>query len=549
MNSSFFEKSRQIADNFLQTVVLIDDQAYSRGEGDDQHDLNAVAVTRNFAKNRKLCSVYQPEKETGLEYLAKVAKKADIVILDWKIHLESEGDTQVNEEEVIANEDPRGEYTLRIIDGILSDPEPGVSGLKLILIYTGETNLSAIAEAVHARLKNAHNTVFVLGLFEVISANVKVVVIGKPTLQVTHVPEIKGRVIDYPALPDFILNEFTQMTSGLISDFVLNALCILRSNTSRLLQLFNRSLDPALLAHCALLPDYEDAQEQLIEMLAHSVSALLNYNKAGESLSIERIESWIDAEQIDKHIENLSIKLNDNDAVLLNKDFLKNWIRNNFEKTCRPLLKDLNSTKNLKELREDVRVAEKTVHKEATKFFTSEVDFEKKDRDFSVLTHQKSNLKQPSQIPKLSLGSIIKKEDVENSRYYVCIQQKCDSVRVNEPRQYLFLPLSSVTLKGNFHFIADEGATCSYLKVNFKTFHLRTIIFGPSEGSNVVKATRDTANGAFYFQSASEGRFLWLSDLKDGHAQRLANEFAAKLSRVGLDESEWLRRWGTNASD
>jgi hypothetical protein len=29
------------------------------------------------------------------------------------------------------------------------------------------------------------------------------------------------------------------------------------------------------------------------------------------------------------------------------------------------------------------------------------------------------------------------------------------------------------------------------------------------------------------------------------HAQRIVNEYAAKLSRVGLDESEWLRRWAS----
>jgi hypothetical protein len=31
-------------------------------------------------------------------------------------------------------------------------------------------------------------------------------------------------------------------------------------------------------------------------------------------------------------------------------------------------------------------------------------------------------------------------------------------------------------------------------------------------------------------------------DLKDLHAQRIVDEYASQLSRVGLDESEWLRR-------
>jgi hypothetical protein len=41
-------------------------------------------------------------------------------------------------------------------------------------------------------------------------------------------------------------------------------------------------------------------------------------------------------------------------------------------------------------------------------------------------------------------------------------------------------------------------------------------------------------------------KFIWILDLKEAHAQRIANLYAARLSRVGLDESEWLRRWAGN---
>ncbi len=49
-------------------------------------------------------------------------------------------------------------------------------------------------------------------------------------------------------------------------------------------------------------------------------------------------------------------------------------------------------------------------------------------------------------------------------------------------------------------------------------------------------------NGTFVFDTTDKKRFEWVSELKSEHAQRIANNFAAKLSRVGLDESEWLRR-------
>ena len=76
------------------------------------------------------------------------------------------------------------------------------------------------------------------------------------------------------------------------------------------------------------------------------------------------------------------------------------------------------------------------------------------------------------------------------------------------------------------------------------SFELRTIKFKPLEGTDLIIAKE--VNELFYFESLHGEKFLWLSDLKDAHAQRIANNFAAKLSRVGLDESEWLRRYSGN---
>ena len=37
-------------------------------------------------------------------------------------------------------------------------------------------------------------------------------------------------------------------------------------------------------------------------------------------------------------------------------------------------------------------------------------------------------------------------------------------------------------------------------------------------------------------------RFVWQGELKAEFAQRIAQTFTANLSRVAVDESEWLRR-------
>ena len=70
------------------------------------------------------------------------------------------------------------------------------------------------------------------------------------------------------------------------------------------------------------------------------------------------------------------------------------------------------------------------------------------------------------------------------------------------------------------------------------------IDFNPaSEKEEVVIAKEE--NGSYYFSDANDNRYKWMGELRFEHAQRISNEFAANISRVGLDESEWLRLWKT----
>ena len=46
---------------------------------------------------------------------------------------------------------------------------------------------------------------------------------------------------------------------------------------------------------------------------------------------------------------------------------------------------------------------------------------------------------------------------------------------------------------------------------------------------------------SFVFESSHNKKFTWVVELKEMHAQRIVNNYCAQLSRVGLNESEWLR--------
>lgn len=50
------------------------------------------------------------------------------------------------------------------------------------------------------------------------------------------------------------------------------------------------------------------------------------------------------------------------------------------------------------------------------------------------------------------------------------------------------------------------------------------------------------SNGRFWFVTSGRIKFEWLGSLKPAVAQRAVQGLASNLSKVGVDESEWLRR-------
>jgi len=541
MSNSFLDTSKSVANDFLQSIVFIDDRAYTvPGAGDQEnknHEFDALRITQAFAKTQKICAVYQPKKIEDINDLAILAKKADITVIDWQINIKEETPAEKREEDA-EEDDPRGPHTRKIIREILSDPITGKGSLKLILVYTGEIGLPDITKAIFEDLNEQKIEGLQMEDCKVSTQNVKILVVAKPSTdddqtggKFKHNPELNSKIVKYEDLPSFILKEFSEMTSGLLSNFVLQALTVLRNNTFRLVKLYNKSLDPPFVHHRLLLPNQEDSKEQLIEILSNSVQSLLNYNQVGNNVSLENIKSWID-----KNTFKESIPVSKKD-IILDNEFLKLLSTDGIEKT----IKDYWVAKNYGELgKSTVSNFENSFHEKGASLLMGGKDSSKEDSEFSILTHHKSNLKQPASIPKLSLGTILKQE---GKGYFLCIQAKCDSTRVMAERKFLFLPLK-VSEGGRFHLVIEENNVFIKLQVVKDAFEIRTIKFIPAAGNENIIAIMEESG--FVFTSSHNEKLVWICDLKDAHAQRIANAYANQLSRIGLDESEWLRRWAGN---
>ena len=144
-------------------------------------------------------------------------------------------------------------------------------------------------------------------------------------------------------------------------------------------------------------------------------------------------------------------------------------------------------------------------------------------------------------LPTLWLGTVVTASQADGERHLICMRPRCDCVRLNEETAFFFLPLVDpkeemdqivVSVDDTFERLGIERDPGGWVLRRFK----------PSTGSGAVTAAKREPDGGFEFTDTSDNRYRWRGELKAEYAQRIAQTFGTTLSRVAIDESEWLRR-------
>jgi hypothetical protein len=542
MTHNFESLSNEIANDFIQSVVFIDDKAYSAtDDADIQHNFDVQAITRSFAHNKKICSVFQPESAEDISMFSEIAEKADIAILDWQIIIQqqSAADSNEDDEDDAEDDDIRGVYTKTIIRNLLSSVS-NQNSLKLIIIYTGETDLSNIAADVLADLSRNQVNGFSIpddDECSIVSKSCTILVRAKSNGGAgrgTHNPTLLNKEVTYEELPEFINSEFSKLTSGLLSNFTLQALTAVRKNFFQILNVFSKELDAAYLTHKSLLSNVNDANELLVDLLGDTFISILRAENLNNSISESVVSKWIDTYISDEQRPTL--------------DSSGNPTANLFNRNKEILKAVLVSSKDVKQKFIDKLYvngisntsAKKNYRKYAFGLFHPQGDGEASNISFSQLCQRKDLIKYEQYSPMLTLGTVVK-SSLEQGAYYVCIQQRCDSVRVGEQekRRFLFLSLSIADGNKSFDFITPTGQK---LKLDSSTFNVRTIKFHGSQGGTVHATNGESMYfEPAYFADEAPEKFEYIFELKDLYAQRVVEQYSSLLSRVGLDEPEWVR--------
>ena len=519
----FGVRSRKFARRFLQTAVVVDDEAYMTPDGTDApkglvvepdrrtsassrpdpssighgnvHTLNARSVMDSFASLGVICGVVGPT-QSELEMM----RQADIVVLDWLLQ---DGDPQ---------------HALSLLRDLLTG-EVDRNSLRLVAIYTGEAKLGDIYESIFGQLEEDGLDPKENGSKTSISyRHGRVVLYAKYGVYLAGA--LKERSIAEEDLPERLVEDFAEMTEGLLPRIALTSLTAVREGAHMVLDRFCADLDPAFLTHRAcLVGNPDDAEQHIVNHVAEELRGLMDNAVAAQSpAGAEAVEDWVRRKngQAGRFVFDQT-ELNLEQTITLGKKGLKESKLGN------------NAFEGL-----------------SAGFAGSKVvDL---DQRLAWIMSFRTVFNEPP--PTLWLGSVVTViEDGEDgeAKHLICMRPRCDCVRLEGKTSFFFLPLVAPQ-KMKEQLVVRLDSSFKRLGIDLDPAGWFCRQFKPSEGASAVTAIKENNSGPFVFKDTCNGRYVWQGELKAEYAQRIAQTFTTPLSRVAVDESEWLRRMAKKES-
>jgi hypothetical protein len=533
---------RRIVDDFLQTVVVVDDRGIPgdappptdlaepdeliggapapggpgisqlkepTGSKADSHDLDARELIDAFANAGMVCSILDPDDAVGVR-LTRTAARADLLVIDWWMH------------------GTRGEKACELIADVLKADEDAESRrLRVVAIYTGQDDLVGVANDVEKVLNAAYPDDSLHRQSEdlcMTKGPVRIVVLAKETVKLPNASDRDNQVRVYE-LPGRLGDEFAQLTRGIVSGVGLRALAAVRQETHRILENLGSDLDRGYLGHRIALRRPSDAETHVIEMVTSEIRSVLSALEVGKAANTEVIRAWLKA--------SFGSGATFGDLFSFDKPITEH-------QAMRMIREGLGQ----EELREQQRTASGRSKGEMTKilnaatnlFCETEDDADEADGRFARRMMFRTNYQKPRR--RLHLGTIVGR----SGSFWMCVQPFCDSEGL-EPDAVIsfpFLPLEE-PVKGRADFVftdpSDESWKSLALQRDPKDLKLIDFEVGLD---GFVPALKD--HGQYFFRAVERRRFRWVAELKPDFAQRVASQLGQQFARVGVDEPEILRR-------
>jgi len=539
------EFSRKAAAQYLQNIVFVDDEIFDRPSGrpvevttqhqafktpfankaaapkveaevneqDDKPPFHPKDLVGSFAREGMVCALYEPaegfDTSKGSE-IFNLCERADAVILDWDLFNEN------------------GKNILPLIGNLVDDSQNSVPHhVRLCVIYTNKPDLERIASAVYDHLKGVGLEVEpVQKPLALLAGATRIIVLGKPNVT-GRTKENKVLEVLEENLANRVIEEFARMNGGILPAYALHGMSTIRRNSKKILDKFHGDMDGAFLLHRALVITSEDAFDQLPELIAEEVLAII----------LDEQISSADMVQISSEIAStLTLKLPPLNLTLKPE-------RSHTNEACvRMFLKGgAPAIKDEFKFNKDNDVPVEVLHS------AMGCDKSRAEKSLAALFNVRTKYFK-STLPILGFGTIIrylhKEGDAEELTYALCLMPICDSIRLRHGEGMLtsfpFWTLKAVKKNENGRGIVVLTKEDSYLDL-MASGKPRDMLwldkFKPDSAGTVI-ASKD--GESYLFQGVTH-QLEWVAQLKPAHAQRIAHDIGQSFSRVGVVEAEWLR--------
>ena len=540
----FHVRTREVVKSFLHTAVVLDDLAVMSPSGGTLENppvpsrlatpdypvpsshsdigtpitpsgasLDANAVVTGFANIGSVCAVLGTAPGDDFpEITVKAARRADVVILDWKIG------------------DSFGDRALDVMRKILQDDSHS-RRLRLIAIYTGELKLEEICETIQGAIAEFYeDDTLETERFRMSKGPLHVVVLAKEHTLRGLPSEFRNQEVSELRLADRLVDEFARMTGGLLRNVAIDGISAIRSNAHRILAKFDQNLDPAYLGHRLLLPHPPDSEDHLAEALGFELYSVIEEERPGAHADVTVIEKWL--------------AMRENRGLVLSQPFAFPGQRSPIEGWRELLLQGLDSP--CAQLPE--RTTKAALRKCATEPFANDSDAAmRSNRRFAALLSLKTRY--PGRPPQLSIGTLLCTRECDENRYFLCLQPKCDSVRLRASTGFPLIPLlrlkDVVVGSGETSLrlvVETEKDQWEHFGIESKPSELSVRFFKPGPNPPGVVVASKEQDGSSFFEDVGGQKYRWMAEMKDEHALAVAGEIASALGRPGPNDTEWLRR-------
>lgn len=506
------------------------------------HNLNVREISDAFAEQEIACAFVLPFDEDKDE--AKIFSRimaasipADIVVIDWYLR------------------DKKPKFTKRVLAAI-AEKDAGEKGrLRLICVYTGQTDTEAVTkDSVAALLAGGLKS-------DKIDEEAGCAYGNHHCLLVLNKQDVHGA-----ALPLRILEALTELSDGILPAFALAAVAAVRRNVHHIITRFSSDLDAAYVANRLITDPPTEVAELIRELFISECDNALGLEQVADHfLSEDQIKYWfanldqpISAPNFKAEIEKVTAggkTVKEGRTVNIDIKFLHSLLTDGI--TDGSVITEHGPIDFPESLRGKVSAA---LHRKE-----DNPDGERRFARFAVLKREAfGNTKLTSDekwTPSLTLGTLLSQqielpaggggEEAKTlMKYYYCLTPSCDTIRIKgSERNFLMLELEEGKGNTNLVVLEKEGRQ-KKLFINPKPIRIQTFNFKGNEETGRVQATiieeAGLSNPMFLFNTTGDPsiEFLWLGEVRRNRANRDMAELNRNWLRLGIKDSEYLRLAG-----